>query len=1370
MSQFHTCRSSSVWVFPLLLLLGLAGATLAVRGAQAPAGVEVRYSLPADGALPRTYLVTLAIVARDNPDWIISQFVRGVPRTVTAENQGAFTDTWDGLDENLMPVPPGTYAVKGICSPARKWVVDGEYHAITPQFVAGASSWMPSREQWQTPEPFGGDPCGAPLGDVDVGANGAAVFYYVYLENGTNNPQFDLKKPAGLGQFVRAYPSGGAGGGTSTCTDGQSVWSFSTDGGAKYVYRADGKPFGDGRANRSGVYLPRGWVKGMACWREVDKTYVYVAQGGKILAGANRSYSESDSDRVDVITVHDGASGAILAQVPLERPIGIAARGGVLYAVHEVDESKFEVVTQPLKDGLPQGPWKRLFAVAAGVRKGAATTSQNALTPTLSRREREQEEQGSVLAPPLRPADIEVDSHGRVYLSDPSANRVYQFDRAGAKTVTYGRLEAQKPGTYDPLTLMAPGKLATWTTPEGEDRLIIVERAGPNRASEWSADGKLLREFTSLQTKANDGYAVDPEHPDQVYITGQEGWLTRFRIDRDKGVWAVDAVWPSVGTDPKSPGLDHPRFIRANGNAYLACGRSNNVYRLAGDRWLLSAAIIRERQGNTWNCFTWHDANGDGLIQEEEYRKSPLEMPGAMFHYHGNQWSEDLSLIALNQGGRDVWRLAPAGYDAHGNPIFSGWQKLFTDPVFTARAEGKANAINGGNELDDRYSSDWASVDGTMKDGFYVVARGGHSFSANEGAQVKVSRYVPVSVVPPVSAPTESGGKPATQKTASEGTGGTAGQGYRLKWRTGRVALQGVAKAGEMYGAIHINKPINGLLSVVDQSRCGVLLFTEDGLYVDTIFPDGRRFPHAVAGVYPQPGEFFAGFTFADRTNGKIYFGMGKVTPLLFEAQGWSLTQNDARPIGKIQPEVVLNATQIATPPEIALTLRGGAGSAKLARFSPAIGGAVLDGSLSGWESCEPVVFQADKDQTVELRGLYDPDTLYVRWHARLAGKVDPKPLAASDRIFSHDRLADTLSLYIQGDPAAPSGGAAGGRPGDVRFVFSLVKDAEAVKPVVVGMYPQWKQSGQARPATYQTPVGKVEFAHVAPVADAKLGHLLDADGKGFVLVAAIPRSAIPGLPALGSSVRTMVNFEATFAGHNKFWWSNADGSANRETYDEPTEARLYPGSWAPLQFQGLDKGVVVRHWQICGPFGGPGAEVFQADLRGPVPGTNKDSKIAARELCEAAKYPPDDGKVDLNAVFQGEMVQGYWAKPGAVRWMKATVADLDTRVVCGASAQIWYGATWIHAPQDLEVEFQFQGHAQTYFRWFLNGGKVLDGEIKGANGKLTAARTLTLRKGWNPVMFRGYCVGYPKFRAGLVLMGPADRLWQLRLSAMPPG
>jgi hypothetical protein len=162
------------------------------------AGVPINYQLPSDGDLPKTYLVTLAITDPKNPDWIVSMFVAGQPRTVTRENQGRFTETWDGLDDNFMPVPPGDYGVKGIHSVASQWEVDGEWHAITPRFAGGYSGWLPSPEapgHWTTPIPFGGDPVNAPLSDVDVGPNGVAVFYYQYLENGKNNPMFDLNKP-----------------------------------------------------------------------------------------------------------------------------------------------------------------------------------------------------------------------------------------------------------------------------------------------------------------------------------------------------------------------------------------------------------------------------------------------------------------------------------------------------------------------------------------------------------------------------------------------------------------------------------------------------------------------------------------------------------------------------------------------------------------------------------------------------------------------------------------------------------------------------------------------------------------------------------------------------------------------------------------------------------------------------------------------------------------------------------------------------------------------------------------------------------------------------------------------------------------------
>jgi hypothetical protein len=1310
-------------ILPLLLVLSAIGSARAQTG-----GVPISYQLPATPG--QTYTVTLAVTDAKNPDWIVSTFLAAAPRTVTAENKGKFTETWDGLDENFMPVPPGDYGVKGIYMPTQKWRVDGEFHSVTPKFAGGALAWLPSPEDWQKPMPFGGDPVGSPLRDVAVGPNGVGVFYYQYLENGLNNPMMDFKKPVGYDQFLRAFNSGGAGGGPCVATDGETVWAFSTDGGPKYVYRADQKSFGKSNgANRSNAYLPAGWVTAMAAWRDevAKKSFVYIAQRGKIddadpakLTDAQRRkmaqtkkrrYDESDDDFVNKITVHDGDDGKVLAELSIDRPQGLAVQGSTLYALH-VDGTGYAVSSVKIAAGLPGGTWQRVFNVPADI----------------------------------KPFDLEADSHGRFYLSDTAANKVFQLDGKGKVLRTFGRPGVQKPGGYDPDILMSPGKLATWVDAEGNDRVLIVENAGPNRTAEWSAEGKRLRDFLSLQTKANDGYAVDTEHPEDVYVPGQEGWLTRFKVDYEKRTWTVDAVWPDVGNDPRAPNLQKPQLIRVNGRLYLAGGRSYNVYRLDGDRWLLSTAILQERDGNKWKYSLWHDANGNGKVEDDE--TTPTELPGRVLTYHGQNWLDDLSFVGMNQGGRDVWRLAPSSFDAHGNPVFKEWTKLLTDPIFEARLAGKADAIHGGNELDEKFPSDWMQTDGTMQDGFYMQARGGRGFSANEGAQYKVSHYAP------------------------DGKGG-----YGLKWRVGRAALQGTAKPGEFYGAMRIHRPINGLVSVIDQSRMGILLYTQDGLYVDTLFPDQRRIGKSEVGLYAQGGEFFAGSVYPNKNNGKVYIALGKYTPLLFEAEGWSLKENPAQRLTTLPKTVTISAAQIAAPPEIALSLRGGAGTAKFARFAPALGGAVLDGSLTGWESVEPIVFQADKDQSVEVRTLYDPDHLYLRWHARLASKFEPKPLPPLERIFTHDQLADTLSFYIQGDVNAKPGGASEGRPGDARFVFGLFKNGDKMQPVGIGMYPEWKGAGsgtfKASPQIYRTPVGQASFAHVGAIAGAQFGYTLDADGKGFVLVAAIPRAAVPRRSTpFDSGLRTLVNFQATFAGHNKFWWANSDGSANRETYDEPSEARLYPGSWAPSQFQGIEGGVVVRNWLVAGPFGGPGMEKFKGDPNGVMPGTNKEMKNAVREVAEAAAYPPDDLKVDLKAVYKGEMIRGYWLDPKEVRWKTASVAELDNRVVLGNGAQVWYAATWIKVPADTELEFQFQGHPQTFLRWFLNGQPVplpvTDYKVIAVQ-HLAAAKTLTLRTGWNQVMLRGYCVGYSPFRAGLVLSGAPEKLWNLQLSATPP-
>jgi hypothetical protein len=409
------------------------------------------------------------------------------------------------------------------------------------------------------------------------------------------------------------------------------------------------------------------------------------------------------------------------------------------------------------------------------------------------------------------------------------------------------------------------------------------------------------------------------------------------------------------------------------------------------------------------------------------------------------------------------------------------------------------------------------------------------------------------------------------------------------------------------------------------------------------------------------------------------------------------------------------------------------------------------------------------------VRCLYQPDRLLLRWHARLGTKFTPKPLPPLERVFTHDQLADTLSFYIQGDGAAKPAGGTAARPGDARFVFGIFSDAGGEpKPVAVGMHADWKGGGKASPQVYRTPVGEAKFAHVGAVENARLAHRVDDDGKGFVLVASIPRAAIPRLAEpFAGGFRTLVNFEATFGGHNKFWWANSDGSASRETFDEPTEARLYPGSWAPAEFAGLGDGIVVRNWLVAGPFGGPEAVKFKADPRGVIAGTTIDMKKAVRDFCEAATYPLDGAKVDLEAVFTGEQIRGYWPDPRQVRWKAATNAPLDARVICGDGGQVWYGVTWVHSPTAVELDGDFHSHPQTELRWTLNGEAIPLKTAAYQPGKkdhdLLATHRIALRKGWNEIRFRGYCYGYNPFRVGLVFRAGEEKLWPLELSATPP-
>jgi hypothetical protein len=1300
------------------LLIALATSGIADPAAAAQReSATVTYRLPMQGPLPRTYRVTLAITADDDPNWIISTFVSGAVRTVTAENKGEFTESWNGLDDNFMPVPPGRYGVKGIYMPAQKWEVTGEFHSLIPKLaVAAGDSWFPTRRDdlktpWTNTAGFG------TMTDIAIGKNGEAVFLHSYLENALNPYVVDLNRPIGDGQILRAYRSGGTAGGEAVATDGELVWAVSPQGrgGSDFIYRADEKPFGHDRSMyRDNVFVVPGKVTSLAAWRDPQT-------GARFLYVAERNTPSG-------LLILDGNTGDMLEEMPVTDAQAVTTDGSALFVLHRLEGGKWVVDRLSLRNGRPAGRWGRWLTLASIA----------------------------------HPADVKVNHQGRTFVSDASANQVYEFDRNGRLLRHFGRAAVQRAGHYDPQVFMSPNKLALWTDRRGEERLLVVERAGPGRISEWSPGGKLLRQWFPGQVGAVFGYAIDPEDPRHVYMPSSAGsGVIRFHVDYGTGAWRVDAVWPDIAKSNGCPGgLSFPKIVNTHGHKYLTFARTHEadepcgymIYRLDGDRFIPAAGLVRpapvvehvEPSDFLW----WNDANGDGKIDPPEYRGRPGKLPTRM-NYWGDHWLDDLSLVTLENGGQEAWRIAPSGFDRHGNPIFDGarWKQILVDPIIAGLTAGQVDPRRGGNELLPGSDNSWMDAEGTTQSGFFAAASTGPPWpdgldsAGRIASQVKLSRYVP------------------------DGSGG-----YRLLWRVGRKATS-ILQTGEMYSALHVSAaPINGMVAVQDGNGF-VHVFTDGGLYVDTLFFDVYRGGNNAGGVYALNGELFDGYAFLNREDGKVYIAIGRDAVTIYEVKGWTKSSRIAFPITALSREVILTAGTTAPAPEFALRMRTGQPAARIAVLEPATGGGPsLDGSLDGWSRATPLSFGLDDEHRVEIHALYDPDTLYLRAHLRLPRAPQAAPADAIERIFTDSIGADTFSFYIQGDPLA-QGSDANGRSGDARFVFGLVRSGQGVQPVVVGMYPERHGGGgPEHRASYDSPVGHVEFADVAIVRDARLGYRIDDDERGFVIAAALPRRAIPAAASFGSSgfLHTTLDFEATLGGKTKFWWSNLDRAASTITSDVPSEARFYPGAWGSAQFVPLDGALSAGSWLVSGPWGGPGRAAIEASASAANPGPWAS---AIQKFYEASQYPPDDQTIDPQAVYEGPLSLDGAGSSHRIAWQvrRSDPGLGDMRL--GDPGRLYYAAQWIWSPDDRQVGAEFLYERQDMIKAWLNGAALADATYlppRRAQEMLPGwSRTLSLRAGWNVLFLRAFAVGYD-LRIGLRLHDRPERLWQLRLAPTP--
>lgn len=206
-----------------------------------------------------------------------------------------------------------------------------------------------------------------------------------------------------------------------------------------------------------------------------------------------------------------------------------------------------------------------------------------------------------------------------------------------------------------------------------------------------------------------------------------------------------------------------------------------------------------------------------------------------------------------------------------------------------------------------------------------------------------------------------------------------------------------------------------------------------------------------------------------------------------------------------------------------------------------------LDGSLQGWGGATPAAWgidglNVDAAAQIEARLMYDADNIYVHfvinqnetgWQFPL---VDLEPV---NRMFIHGRGSTTCSMYIQGNTSLPwhpkQDPPPFGRQGDARFVFGVGKGTSGQPTVaVLGVYPYWDPKfGKATPTIYEVGWHNITFANVEEVPNVKKGFTLSKDGYSAAMAAAIPKSAIPWLPAvIKSGTLTKGDFSCNIMGY----------------------------------------------------------------------------------------------------------------------------------------------------------------------------------------------------------------------------------------------
>jgi len=612
-------------IVPVLLAINLAA------GASTAKGEQIEYATQQAGR------VSLGIYDADGR--LLRMLQSG--RKLAA---GEHAIDWDGRDDTGRPLPPGTYAFRGLAAN-----VGWEF-----QLMMGNAG----RPPYPTADGKGG--WGGVHGhvlDAAVDETGKRVYLLWTQEEGS---------PA----LLKVDPHGGAG--------SFIVWG-----------------------------AHNGWSWGRCQAVATDGEFVYVANNQTADSPAEKGAKitrsivwRAKADSGDYANTYPGANQGLLAvsEIPGEaiNLFGIAADDARLYCTLRA-ENKLVIFNK--QDG------SRLKDVPIAEPGGLVIAPDGSILVISGRHVVRLSPEGQTLGVAIAddldaPYDLCVGPDGKLYVSDRGASMQVKVFRSDGKLLRRigragGRAAAGKWAKIRRDLLLPTGPAVT-----ADGTLYVGEDVAPKRVAIFRKD-KLADEWIGpLASGCSRIDIADHADPQYVYQTSfPDEALMRYRVNYAKKSHVLDAVWTADPAE-RNPKPSTPAICRlGRGSAgYVRHYKGRTFFYTIGsvfrvdDYELVPAARVTigvddelfaasERwpgrpqfpKGTDKRLIpiTLHDANGDGLAEDAEADWSMP--PGYKLEWPG-RWSiypyvdDDLNVYARG------WKVPFLGLDAKGNPIYS-WSK-----------------------------------------------------------------------------------------------------------------------------------------------------------------------------------------------------------------------------------------------------------------------------------------------------------------------------------------------------------------------------------------------------------------------------------------------------------------------------------------------------------------------------------------------------------------------------------------------------------------------------------------------------------------------------------------------------------------------